>query len=69
MSQNSSSVILTHGACTDSSSWFQIILPLEQHDLQVIAAPIPLTSLSNDIAALARAIERTDGPVIFCGAH
>lgn len=65
MSQNSRSVILTHGAWADGSSWSQIILPLEQHDLQVIAAPIPLTSLSNDIAALARAIERTDGPVIL----
>jgi pimeloyl-ACP methyl ester carboxylesterase len=31
----------------------------------VIAAPIPLTSLSNDIAALGRAIERTRGPVIL----
>ena len=65
MSQNSTSVILTHGAWTDGSSWAKVILPLEQHDLRVIAAPIPLTSLSNDIAALGRAIERTRGPVIL----
>ncbi|MFZ2140902.1 MAG: alpha/beta hydrolase [Xanthobacteraceae bacterium] len=65
MSQNSTSVILAHGAWADGSSWAKVILPLEQHDLRVIAAPIPLTSLSNDIAALGRAIERPRGPVIL----
>jgi pimeloyl-ACP methyl ester carboxylesterase len=65
MSQNSTSVILAHGAWADGSSWAKVILQLEQHDLRVIAAPIPLTSLSNDIAALGRAIERTRGPVIL----
>jgi pimeloyl-ACP methyl ester carboxylesterase len=65
MSQNSTSVILTHGAWADGSSWAKVILPLEQHGLRVIAAPIPLTSLSNDVAALARVIERTSGPVIL----
>jgi pimeloyl-ACP methyl ester carboxylesterase len=65
MSQNSTSVILAHGAWADGSSWAKVILPLEQHDLRVIAAPIPLTSLSNDIAALGRAIERTRGSVIL----
>jgi pimeloyl-ACP methyl ester carboxylesterase len=65
MCQNSTSVILTHGAWADGSSWAKVILPLEQHGLRVIAAPIPLTSLSNDVAALARVIERTSGPVIL----
>lgn len=65
MSQNSTSVILAHGAWADGSSWAKVILPLERHDLRVIAAPIPLTSLSNDIAALGRAIERTRGSVIL----
>jgi pimeloyl-ACP methyl ester carboxylesterase len=65
MSQNFTSVILTHGAWADGSSWAKVILPLEQHGLRVIAAPIPLTSLSNDVAALTRVIERTSGPVIL----
>ena len=65
MSQNSTSVILTHGAWADGSSWAKVILPLEQHGLRVIAAPIPLTSLSNDVAALTHVIERTSGPVIL----
>ena len=65
MSQNSTSVILTHGAWADGSSWAEVILPLERHGFEVVAAPIPLTSLSNDIAALERAIERTRGSVIL----
>jgi pimeloyl-ACP methyl ester carboxylesterase len=65
MSQNSTNVILAHGAWADGSSWAKVILPLERNDLRVIAAPIPLTSLSNDIAALGRAIERTRGSVIL----
>jgi pimeloyl-ACP methyl ester carboxylesterase len=33
--------------------------------MRVLAAPIPLTSLSDDVAALERALERTDGPVVL----
>jgi pimeloyl-ACP methyl ester carboxylesterase len=36
--------------------------------VQVIAAPIPLTSLSDDVKALDRALDRTKGPVVL-GAH
>jgi pimeloyl-ACP methyl ester carboxylesterase len=64
MSSNTN-VILTHGAWADGSSWSKIILPLEKHGFRVVAAPIPLTSLTDDIAALNRVIERTDGPVIL----
>ena len=53
------SVILVHGAWADGSCWSSIILPLQHQGLNVIAAPIPLTSLTDDIAALQRVIERT----------
>src|SRR5260370_42501639 len=59
------SIILTQGVWADRSSWAKVILPLEQHGLRVIAAPIPLTSLSADVAALGHVIERTSGPVIL----
>jgi len=65
MPANSTTVILTHGAWADGSSWSKVILPLERKGLRVIAAPIPLTSLTDDAAALKRAIERTSGPVIL----
>jgi pimeloyl-ACP methyl ester carboxylesterase len=59
------SVVLVHGAWADGSSWNEIIGPLQSKGLNVLAAPIPLTSLSDDIAALDRALERTDGPVVL----
>ena len=56
---------LVHGAWADGSSWKDVILRLQRKDLRVIAAPIPLTSLSDDSAALKRAIARTEGPLIL----
>jgi pimeloyl-ACP methyl ester carboxylesterase len=64
-SKRSPSVVLVHGAWADGSSWNDIIGPLLAKGLHVLAAPIPLTSLSDDIAALDRALERTDGPVVL----
>ena len=61
------SVILVHGAWADGSCWSNIILPLRRHGLNVIAAPIPLISFSDDTAALRRVIERTTGPVTLVG--
>jgi pimeloyl-ACP methyl ester carboxylesterase len=60
-------VVVVHGAWADGSSWQAIIRPLEGRGLKVIAAPIPLTSLSDDAAALKRTIARTQGPVIVAG--
>src|SRR5205809_5192170 len=60
-------VVVVHGAWADGSSWQAIVCPLEERGLNVIAAPIPLTSLSDDAAALKRTIARTQGPVIVAG--
>ena len=62
-----STVVLVHGAWADGSCWDNVILPLQKHGLKVICAPIPLTSLSDDVAALSRALERTSGPVVLVG--
>ena len=64
---NDSGVILVHGAWADGSCWNNVILPLQRQGLKVICAPIPLTSLTDDIAALTRALERTSGPVVLAG--
>jgi pimeloyl-ACP methyl ester carboxylesterase len=64
-SKPSMSVVLVHGAWADGSSWNDIIGPLLSKGLNVLAAPIPLTSLSDDAAALDRALERTHGPVVL----
>ena len=60
-------VVLVHGAWADGSSWNRVILPLLNQGLKVICAPLPLTSLSDDAAALARVLERVDGPVLLVG--
>jgi pimeloyl-ACP methyl ester carboxylesterase len=62
-----STVVLVHGAWADGSCWSNIVLPLERRGLKVICAPIPLTSLTDDISALTRSLERTTGPVALVG--
>jgi pimeloyl-ACP methyl ester carboxylesterase len=64
-SKTTANVVLVHGAWADGSSWTHVIKPLQAMGLRVLAAPIPLTSLSDDVAALERALERTDGPVVL----
>jgi pimeloyl-ACP methyl ester carboxylesterase len=60
-------IVLVHGAWADGSCWSNVILPLRHQGFNVIAAPIPLTSLTDDTAALRRVIERTTGPVVLAG--
>ncbi len=58
-------IVLVHGAWADGSSWSGVAGPLLAKGFDVIAAPIPLTSLSDDAVALERALERTTGPVVL----
>src|ERR1700728_3245242 len=60
-------IIVVHGAWADGSSWQEDVRLLEERGLNVVAAPIPLTSLSDDAAALKRSLARTKGPVIVAG--
>jgi pimeloyl-ACP methyl ester carboxylesterase len=60
-------IVLVHGAWADGSCWQNVILPLRREGLDVWCAPIPLTSLTEDIAALQRALERTSGPAVLAG--
>jgi pimeloyl-ACP methyl ester carboxylesterase len=62
-----STVVLVHGAWADGSCWSNVILPLERHGLKVVCAPIPLTSLTDDVGTLNRVLERTSGPVVLAG--
>lgn len=65
MSREHASVVLAHGAWADGSSWNDVTRPLQAQGITVIAAPLPLTSLSDDVAGLDRAIARTEGPVVL----
>ena len=59
--------VLVHGAWADGSSWRDVIDPLRSAGVDVVAAPLPLTSLKDDVAALERTLERVDGPVVLVG--
>jgi pimeloyl-ACP methyl ester carboxylesterase len=64
-SKKAVSVVLAHGAWADGSSWAEVIKPLQAKGLNVLAAPLPLMSLFDDVAVLENALERTEGPVIL----
>jgi pimeloyl-ACP methyl ester carboxylesterase len=57
-------VVLAHGAWADGSSWARVIAALKSEGVNVVAAPLPLTSLADDVAALDRSIARVGGPVV-----
>jgi len=67
MSGNDVSVVLAHGAWADGSSWSKVIVALQARGVTTIAAPLPLTSFSDDVAALDRASERVDGQIVLVG--
>ena len=67
MSSDKFSVVLVHGAWADGSSWAKVIAPLAADGVEVIAAPLPLTSFADDVAALNRTLERANGPVVLVG--
>ena len=61
------SVVLAHGAWAEGSSWAGVIAALKKESVEVSAAPLPLTSLADDVAALNRSLDRTEGPIVLAG--
>jgi len=48
---NKASVVLVHGAWADGSSWAKVIALLAAEGIKAVAAPLPLTSFADDVAA------------------
>lgn len=67
MADKIATAILVHGAWADGSSWGSVIGLLRAAGLNVVAAPLPLSSFADDVAALERTLERVDGPVVLVG--
>jgi pimeloyl-ACP methyl ester carboxylesterase len=67
MAMKDVSVVLAHGAWAEGSSWAGVIAALKKESVEVSAAPLPLTSLADDVAALNRSLDRTDGPIVLAG--
>lgn len=60
-------VVLAHGAWADGSSWGKVVTALEAAGVRAVAAPLPLRSLQDDVAALDGALEHVRGPVVLAG--
>ncbi|HUK09205.1 MAG TPA: alpha/beta hydrolase [Stellaceae bacterium] len=66
-SRDDLTIVLAHGAWADGSSWARVILGLRAVGVKSVAAPLPLTSLTDDVAALDRLIDRVAGRVVLVG--
>jgi len=60
-------VVLVHGAWADGSSWNRVTEELQRKGFNVVAAQIPLTSFSDDVAVLRKVLLRQEGPVVLAG--
>jgi pimeloyl-ACP methyl ester carboxylesterase len=60
-------IMLIHGAWADGSCWSKVILLLQAKGYNVMAAQIPLTSLSDDIAVTRRLLSASAGPTVLVG--
>lgn len=60
-------VVLVHGAFADASGWRGVYTDLTGRGYRVTMVQNPLTSLSDDVAATNRALDRLDGPAILVG--
>jgi pimeloyl-ACP methyl ester carboxylesterase len=60
-------VVLAHGAWADGCSWSKVISAVEAAGVRTLAAPLPLTSLPDDVAVLDRTLERVAGPAVLTG--
>jgi len=67
MTSTGATIVLVHGAWADGSSWAKVIAPLAAQGFKVVAAPLPLTSFEDDVAALERTLQRVDRPVVLVG--
>jgi pimeloyl-ACP methyl ester carboxylesterase len=61
------SVLLIHGVWCDGSIWREVITLLAHEGFRVTAVQIPLTTFAEDVAAVHRALDHAEGPVVLVG--
>lgn len=63
---SNATIVLVHAAWADASSWSAVIGPLLKMGIKTVAAQIPMSSLSDDVATLKVALERAaNGPILL----
>jgi pimeloyl-ACP methyl ester carboxylesterase len=60
-------VVLVHSAWAECASWNFVLPLLQKSGLAAVCAPLPLTSLSDDVQALDRALARIEGDIVLVG--
>jgi pimeloyl-ACP methyl ester carboxylesterase len=58
-------VVLVHGLYADGSSWSEVIGRLQSTGVRVTAVQNPLTSFTDDVASVRRALAMQDGPTVL----
>jgi hypothetical protein len=56
MAESKVSVVLVHGAWADGSSWSKVVSKLRANGVEAVTAPVPLTTLADDVAAVERTL-------------
>ena len=64
---NRKTVVLVHGAFADGTSWSKVIPILQAKGLNVVAVQNPTDSLAGDVAAVNRALESINEPIVLVG--
>jgi pimeloyl-ACP methyl ester carboxylesterase len=59
--------VLVHAAWADGSSWNKVTEELQRKGFHVVAAQIPLTSFTDDVAVLKKLLLRQKGPIVLAG--
>jgi pimeloyl-ACP methyl ester carboxylesterase len=67
MTERDVRVVLAHGGWADGSSWNKVTGALRSEQVKAVAAPLPMTSLADDVQALDQTLERVEGPVVLAG--
>jgi pimeloyl-ACP methyl ester carboxylesterase len=60
-------VVLVHAAWADGSSWNKVTEELLRKGFHIVAAQIPLTSFTDDVAVLKKVLLRQKGPIVLAG--
>jgi pimeloyl-ACP methyl ester carboxylesterase len=67
MAAKNLNVVLVPGAWADGSSIAKVIAKLRSTGIKAVTVPLPLTTFTDDVAALERVLDRVEGPVVLVG--
>jgi pimeloyl-ACP methyl ester carboxylesterase len=67
MAEPTATIVLVHGAWADGSSWNRVVQLLQAKNYSVVAVQLPLTSVTEDLAATRHILADTEGPIVLVG--